>query len=124
VTLVACARPCRKRLDDPLDDAVDILQDLIVPETEHNLACRLQDGRSLQVTGDVDVMLTAINLNDELRLDAGEVGNESIDRHLPAKLATKLLRAQSRPQFSFCIGRLAAKPPSEMDRLQPLTLLA
>jgi hypothetical protein len=69
-------------------------------------------------------VLAAIDLDHELRLDAGEIGNEAINRHLSPKLVAELLRAETGPQLSLGVCRVAAKPTGDTDRLHPLTLLA
>jgi hypothetical protein len=39
-------------------------------------------------------VLTSIDLDDQLRFDANEIGNEAVDRHLSPKLVAELPRAK------------------------------
>jgi hypothetical protein len=40
-------------------------------------------------------VLTAIDLDDQLRFDTDEIGNKAIDRHLSPKLVAELPRAKA-----------------------------
>src|SRR5690242_2315627 len=55
-------------------------------------------------------MLAAVDFNDDLRLEAGEVQNVAAKRNLPAKLEpNKSTPAQQVPQLSLGIGEIATQ---------------
>jgi hypothetical protein len=62
-----------QRLADDVDDAVEVAQDVIVPESEYLESFRFQKRGALGVPR--FVMLSAVDLDDEHRVKAGEVGD-------------------------------------------------
>ena len=55
-------------------------------------------------------MLAAVELDDQMRLEAGEVGDEGADGMLPAETeAAKLATAEVEPEPDFGIGLGAAE---------------
>ena len=40
---------------------------------------------------DIDIVLPAIDLDDQPRFEAGEIGDEAVDQHLPAELDAELM---------------------------------
>jgi hypothetical protein len=57
-------------------------------------------------------MLSAIDLDDQLRLEAGEVGDEWTDRHLPPEFRSRESAvAQCKPEFALCIGHGSTQNP-------------
>jgi|GEM_PF-6005675 len=92
---------------DCFEDAIEVFQHLIVPESEHLVALRLEIlcaalvGFALCLF----VMLAAVQLDYQARLEAEEVGNVGFDGLLAAELGTlDLAVAQARPQFSRRVG--------------------
>ena len=70
-------------------------------------------------------MLTTVDLDDQLRLHACEIGDEAADGHLPAKLVSEQgAIPQLRPQPPLGIGHLATKSAGRSDGSHPLTLRA
>ncbi len=92
-------------LQNGIDHAIGIGQDLIIPESKHPPALTLQPCRPATV-GLTIGMLSAIDLDDEAVGDAGEIEDEWTERMLPPELITfQTPSAQSRPQPTFGIGQ-------------------
>src|SRR5215468_7376689 len=63
------------------------------------------------------IMLPAIDLDDQSRCVAGEIGNEPADRHLAAKpIAFGLPRPQHLPETPFGFGHVTAEGPGALAR--------
>ena len=57
-------------------------------------------------------MLSAVQFDDQLGFDTGEISEISIDRNLTAKLESiKLTIAQNRPELAFGVRLIAAQSP-------------
>jgi hypothetical protein len=110
-----------KRPDDLFDDALDVSQNLVVPEAHNDIAGGLDHLRAHAVPFNVYGVLTAINLDDEFRFNASEISNEAVDRHLTPKLCAKprpRKRDQSLRSASVIRGVVAA-PYGQAPTLTP-----
>jgi len=75
----------RKRALDGRDNAFQILQDVVVPETDNAPALRCEIAGSGFVVSGTFVMLAAVHLDDQLFGARGEVRDERADRDLPVE---------------------------------------
>ena len=102
---------------DCLQHAVEIAEYLVVPEADDLETLRFKKNRAFSVG--LRTMLPAVDLHDQSRVEAEEVGDEAINGNLPPELrATELPVAQSRPQQRLCIGGIATKPPRISRQMQ------
>ncbi len=93
-------------LADALDHCVGVVQHVVVPEADDAVAEALERARALRV--DLRAMLATVDLDDEVRGAAGEVGDVRSDRELEDELgAFELARAEVVPEALFCVGALA-----------------
>jgi hypothetical protein len=98
-----------ERLQDDLNDSVLILQDVVVPESQHSKILRPQPSVALLVGRGVS-MLRTVDLDDEPRIESSEVDNVFADRDLFAKAMTfDLLPSQQKRQSAFGVCHLLAK---------------
>lgn len=98
-----------KRCVDSREHARRVAEDVMVPETQHLPAIRLEPARSALVLGIVSV-LAAICLDDQGTLKADEIDDEGADWALAAKFEPrKLPAAQRRPKTLLGFGREGAK---------------
>ena len=83
-----------QRRRDHLEHAVDIPEHVIVPETEDGEAARFDRGGAIGVG--FGRMLAAVQLDDQLRRNAGEVRDMAADGILTAEFMTiELARAEA-----------------------------
>jgi hypothetical protein len=82
-----------------LQHTIDILSYVAVPEAKHQVTHRLQDFCSMLVMLRTNSMLSAVKLDNEVRISAKEIDDEAIDRALPPKLpAVETAITQPEPQ--------------------------
>jgi hypothetical protein len=81
-------------VDDHLNNAIDVFQNIIVPEAKNGPALPPQEAVAALVQGRLAV-LPAIGLDGQTDRDAGEVYNVRRNWMLPAEIATQLPAAQS-----------------------------
>jgi hypothetical protein len=76
------------RRQDRFHHAVNILQHIIVPETQDTIALRSEISGSLFISGNVLrlIMLRAIDLDDETPFMTGEVSKVGTDGGLPPEM--------------------------------------
>ncbi len=87
-----------QRISDPLNDQIDLTDDLIIPKPQHLVSRIAEKLTSTFVTIRLIRMLRTINFNDQLRLEANEICNKGPDGILPSELKSlHLVPAQSRP---------------------------
>ena len=104
-------------MTDRVDNAFDILKYISVPESQDAKAFCLEKQRSLTIVHQPfrRVVLSAIELDDKAAFVAGEIGDETRDRNLPAKMPAFLLEhAQFVPERLLGIGDIAAQITCEM----------
>src|SRR5207248_917427 len=100
------------RRQDRLRYAFDILQHIIVPETQDEIALRSKINRSLCISGNVLrlIVLRSINLDDEAPFMAGEVSEERTDRHLPSEMRVLDRQVtQMPPELALRVGHVATE---------------
>src|SRR5215468_8797728 len=94
-----------------------IVQHLVVPEPQHAVALAFQEASAACFRLGRGIMLSAIDLDDQSRCVADEVGNEPADRHLSAKpVAFGLPRPQHLPELLFGFGHVTAEGPGALAR--------
>src|SRR5581483_7523369 len=93
-------------------DAVDIRQNVIVPESKHRKTVAFQTRRSNCVARNLLRVLTAIHLDDELRFEAAEIHRVGGKRYLSAKLCpNQMAIAQLQPEQPLGVGRVRSQVP-------------
>jgi hypothetical protein len=65
---------------------VHISHHVVIPKSKHEITHRLQNSGSILITFSVLVVLTAIELHNQLGIRAEEIDDKAIDRHLPLEL--------------------------------------
>src|SRR5690606_3609063 len=95
--------------EDADQDAVGVLQYVVVPEADDAIAMRLYQARALLIGGIVGV-LPAVALDRQLEAAASEIDDEVADLILARELDAQLAAAQVRPQAFLGIRRFAPQP--------------
>jgi len=102
-----------KRLGDPRIHTVEIGQHLVIPESQNAITFSLQKCGSLTLLRRRVIVLAAVDLDDQRRLVAHEIGDVAANRHLAAEFEPlHLLRAQDLPNLSFCVGHVSSQAAS------------
>jgi len=65
--------------------AVQIFQDLVIPEPQHTVTLAFQKSRAAYLRFGSGIVLTTVDFDDQSHLVADKVGNKTSDRHLSAK---------------------------------------
>ena len=95
--------------EDCSEDAIGILQHVVVPEADYAVAVGFDDRGAVVIGGTVGV-LAAIELDRDPRRTVGEIDNEIADRQLARGFkAIQLTRPQVRPQSPLGIGHVASQ---------------
>jgi hypothetical protein len=90
------------------EHTLGIFQHIVIPESQDEIPHRLQDSCSIGIPLSVRIVLSAIDLHDELRIRAAEVDNEPIDRYLSLEFpAREPAVAQAKPQHALGVGLIA-----------------
>ena len=98
-----------ERSEELREHTLGIRQHVVVPEADHAPALRSEIVVSLPVALRF-CMLPAIDLDDDLSVDAGEVRNIWRDRMLATETpSAELVVAQACPQSTFGIRHVASK---------------
>jgi hypothetical protein len=83
-----------KRLSNPFQYGICILQYFVIPKSQHTVASSLEEGRSSLISSSLHYVLTAVQFDNQYTLHTAKISNISSDRMLPAKLrATELPRS-------------------------------
>jgi hypothetical protein len=94
--------PCIQCLNDPLQHAVAVFQNFVVPETENTPTTPFEKGiASIMIAG--RSMVAAICFDDEPRFRTGKIGDIRPDHELPAKTPAQLTLAEDPPKRPFGI---------------------
>src|SRR3546814_19879499 len=75
----------RSSLADHLEHAIQVLENLIVPETQDSEAAAFEPLRSCCVIILAVAVLATIELDNQTHIVAGEIGPEAAERHLAAQ---------------------------------------
>ncbi len=89
---------------DCVEDRIELRQDFGVPEADHFVSLRFQEGGSLLVSFKplIRRMLGAVQFNDQSDLVASEIDKVGTDRDLAAEVAAIDWNApEMAPEFSF-----------------------
>jgi hypothetical protein len=101
--------------DDGLDHPVDVVEDVIIPESENAITLSIEIGSSREVSRTVGV-LTAVDFDHDSIGVTGKVREVRSDRCLPANVRrAKLQFSQLLPKLSFGIRGIltkTARPPN------------
>src|SRR5579862_5714473 len=97
-------------LTQDLDHAVEVVDDLIVPEADHAIAVSGQLGGARRVGLPMRGVLAAVELDRQLQRGTGEVDDTPADRMLPPELPRQGARPEGQPEALFDVGGVAAKP--------------
>jgi hypothetical protein len=97
---------------DRRQHAVEIVDHLVVPESQHTIAMDVQNARPFLVLGGAYDMLPAIEFDDQTMGDTRKIDDVRADRHLAAKLcAIYPTVAQRMPQFLLGSCLIAPQSP-------------
>src|SRR5882724_248599 len=108
---------------DRRQHSVEIRPDLLVRNTPHAKAPGPQPRIAPCVIGVVQIVRLAVGLDDQVRLEADEIGDEGADRVLSPKLvSTGAPVTQLRPQQSFSPSRLLPQFARKLGRLHHATI--
>lgn len=85
-------------LENRLKDDGGMPQHVVIPEPQHTESFRSEEGVATPVVGGLFDMLTAVELDDHLRLDTGEIADVGPNGILATELeATQLSAPQPMP---------------------------
>jgi hypothetical protein len=99
-------------LANPRQDTVHVLVHFVVPETQNAITLCFQPCASLSIPFALNRLgvLTSIELDDQLPVEAREVDDEGAARHLATELMLfKLAIAQAGPKLLLCHGLVASE---------------
>jgi hypothetical protein len=101
-----------------IEYTIHALSHIPIHESQHQISKALQVGRARLISGRFDVVTRSVDLQDQHRLVAKEVGDIPAARALPAELeSVQLSIAQFRPQASFAARLAAPQSPGDMCQL-------
>jgi hypothetical protein len=104
-----------QRPPDDLADYVQLATDFIVPKSQHTVAVRLQPARSRRVFLYPVRVLTAVDFDDQLALEADEVDNISPEDVLSPKfVAVELAQPQPAPEDPLGVGGVRSQQACEL----------
>jgi|UPI00077BD116 hypothetical protein len=75
----------RERALNGFDDALQVTQNIVVPEADHPPALGFEIARAGFIISGLGIVLTAIDFNDQLFRSGGEVGDIRADGYLPVE---------------------------------------
>jgi len=94
---------------------LSVAKHLVVPKSQHSEALAGELAVALQVISLTLRMLSAVELEHELRFEACEVRYEACDRHLaPEAVPAELPVPDLAPETAFSVSRLIAKDPGAL----------
>jgi hypothetical protein len=105
-------------------DAFRIAKNVVVPEAQHfeSLALQVRIPNPINPTARVQVVLSAINLNDKTRRKARKIDNQMIDWNLSPKMEPVSLQvSQMSPEFLFGVSLVVAQLTSALVRHLTIT---
>lgn len=95
---------------DLLQNTVSLSQDFVVPETQHAKTAVGEKRSALPIGVAALSVLGTVNLDNQTRFEASEIGDERPNRALPSEFVTvKLSPAYARPKMAFGIRHLPAQ---------------
>jgi hypothetical protein len=102
-----------QRILDARQYSIDILQHIIIPESNHSESIFLEATCPRRILFDLVGMLATIDLDDESMLETAEIGDVIADEMLTAELGTvQSFAAQMLPEQAFRVGLFAAQATS------------
>ena len=83
-----------KRLSNPFQYGIGILQYFVIPKPQHTIAGSLEESRSFLISSSLLYVLTAVQFDNQYTLHTAKISNTRTDRMLAAKLhVTELPRS-------------------------------
>src|SRR5690606_33770406 len=99
--------PRTQRYENPLDDPIGVRQHVVVPEPNDPVSLCFQPSRPDAVRFRLQIVLTAVDLDDQSGREADEIHDVRSKRILPSKTdAADLLASEPVPQARFGIRRI------------------
>jgi hypothetical protein len=94
-------------VQNDLQHAVDVSQNVVIPEAENAVALAFEKSRALRISAGILVMLSAVNLDNESGMMAHEVGDVGPQPNLPPEMSLLSPQAMSKvpPQLLLGVGR-------------------
>jgi hypothetical protein len=74
-------------LGDPLKHTVDVIDDVVVPKSQDRVTLGIEPRGSLQISLDHRRVLSTVQFDHQLTLEAGKIDNVSTDDGLSAEFA-------------------------------------
>ena len=103
-------RVCFKFTKQCLENAFQILTNLIVPEPDHSISSLFECSRSKRIA--IPVVLPSVDLDDQAPIDAAEIDDVLADRPLALELQpAEPPVAQFKPHGSLGIGHAVSQWP-------------
>ena len=103
---------------DLLLDRFDLLQHLVIPESQHAKSGGLQQLRASLVIFCMFAMMTPIDLDNHLVIQTDKIKDKIAKRMLSAEFASRdLASTQNLPQRFFRVGHAVAKLALQLSRL-------
>jgi hypothetical protein len=94
---------------NPLQNTVDIVQNLVVPESQDTITLGCQSGTALLIVDLLLCMLSAIGLNDEPGMETDEIHDVGTNHLLAPKLESgQPACPEVSPQHALCVAGLVA----------------
>jgi hypothetical protein len=104
-----------QREPDRLQYRIKVLENLVVPAAQNTKALSVQPVGPGFVLLANEPMLAAVQLNDDLALEADEIDDELANGSLPSKpKAAELLAAQVRPEPLLGVGQVLSQFASKV----------
>jgi hypothetical protein len=97
-----------------LQHVIEMLENLVVPESDDAVATARELGAPSLVRGHPLGMLPAVEFDDELARRTGEIGNPPTNRMLPAEFPRHDALAQRPPEDALDIRRLAPEASRDL----------
>lgn len=88
---------------------IQVFQYLIVPKSNHLEPMHFDALCSFQIVRSIVGMLSPIDLNYQLRIEANKIRNEVRNGVLAAKFHAKLIAANGSPKFLFGVGHFISE---------------
>jgi hypothetical protein len=104
------------RVQNFFEHAIEILQYLIVPEAQNEIATGFQIFSPAQILCKLISVLPTIKLDYELGIRTTEVDNETVQRHLPPKFpSVQSPIAEPEPKDAFGIRLVSSQAPRDLN---------
>jgi hypothetical protein len=100
-----------ERQENCFENTVHVLEHIVVPEAQDEIAKRFQDARAIRIRHAGRVLAT-VELDNELCVGAKEIDHKPIDWDLPLEFPSiEPPIAQAEPQLALGIGLIPTQTP-------------